>query len=156
MSIYLVRHAKAGSRHDWSGPDEQRPLSKKGRRQADCLVDLLSDKPVTAIVSSPYRRCMETLQPLADKLGLTVEEDPALAESADVADTVALVRRLAPGPAVLCSHGDMIPTLLEALSRTDGLALPDDAPFAKGSTWELRTDGPNVVGARYIAPCDQG
>ena len=35
MTILLVRHARAGSRKDWDGPDEKRPLSKKGRRQAD-------------------------------------------------------------------------------------------------------------------------
>jgi len=156
MSIYLVRHAKAGSRHDWDGPDEQRPLSRKGRRQAECLVDAFADRPVGAVLSSPYRRCVETVQPLADKLGLPVQEEPALAEGADVRDTVALVRRLAPGSAVLCSHGDVIPSLLDALSEADNVDLPEDAPFAKGSTWELRTEGRRVCGAHYLAPSDQG
>lgn len=156
MSIYLVRHAKAGSRRDWDGPDEQRPLSTKGRRQARCLVDVFADRPVGAVLSSPYRRCVETVQPLADTIGMPVQEEPALAEGADVGDAVALVRRLAPGPAVLCSHGDVIPLLLEALSKADDVDLPEDAPFAKGSTWELRTDGRRVCGARYLAPCDQG
>jgi 2,3-bisphosphoglycerate-dependent phosphoglycerate mutase len=61
-SLYLVRHAHA----DWS-PDDGRPLSTRGRRDATTLVDLLSTAPITAIYSSPSRRALETVQVLAEQ-----------------------------------------------------------------------------------------
>ena len=59
-----------GSRSAWDGPDEQRPLSKAGRRQAAALAKLLGDEPIGRIVSSPYVRCRETVAPLAERIGL--------------------------------------------------------------------------------------
>ncbi|NDG67366.1 MAG: NUDIX hydrolase, partial [Actinobacteria bacterium] len=38
MTIYLVRHAKAGSRKNWDDDDTQRPLVESGREQARLLV----------------------------------------------------------------------------------------------------------------------
>lgn len=150
MHLYLVRHAKAGSRHDWDGPDDQRPLSKKGRRQADSLVKLLFDKQVERVLSSPFVRCVETVQPLADKLGLTVENAEALAEGARAKEAVGLLRSLEVD-AVLCTHGDVIPKILDALADGDGIDLPADYPYAKGSTWELVGEADTYMQARYIA-----
>jgi 8-oxo-dGTP diphosphatase len=152
VTVYLVRHAKAGSRRDWEGPDAERPLSRKGRRQAEGLVHLLADRPVRRVLSSPYVRCVQTVEPLADKLGLPVEETAALAEGAAPADTVELFRDLAATTAVLCTHGDLIPPVLETLAATEGLPLPPDYPFAKGSTWELDALNGRWLAARYLPP----
>jgi 8-oxo-dGTP diphosphatase len=151
MHLFLVRHAKAGSRHDWDGPDEQRPLSKKGRRQADALVPLLFDRQIERVASSPFVRCAQTVQPLADKLGVDVELAEPLAEGAKTKDVLALVRNL-DADAVLCTHGDVIPEILDTLARDDGIALPPDYPYAKGSTWDLSGDDGRYMTARYIPP----
>src|SRR5258708_5758356 len=95
MAIYLVRHGKAGSRHDWKGPDDERPLSKRGRRQAEALVDVLADRGIEQVFSSPSLRCVETVRPLADKLGLGVELRPELAEGTAEADIAGFVEGLA-------------------------------------------------------------
>jgi broad specificity phosphatase PhoE len=95
VTLYLVRHAKAGSRRDWEGPDRDRPLSRKGRRQAEGLVELLADRPVRRVLSSPYLRCVQTVEPLAEKLGLPVEQVAALGEDAAPAEAVELLRALA-------------------------------------------------------------
>ena len=139
----MVRHAKAGDRRKWEGPDRLRPVSKKGSKQADALVALLTDRGVTRILSSPFVRCVQTVQPLADRLGLKVEETDALAEGATPPEVVRLAREAAgeDGAVVLCTHGDVIPTLLDTLALTDALKLPDDYPCAKGSTWRLIPDG---------------
>lgn len=152
MTAYLVRHAKAGRRSEWDGPDRLRPISDAGRRQADALVAQLAGCGVGRIVSSPYVRCVETVQPLADRLGVTVEQHEALAEGADVDGAVALVAAIARVNGVVCSHGDVIPAVLDELARADGLRLARDLPFAKGSTWVL--DGPArpFVAARYVDP----
>jgi broad specificity phosphatase PhoE len=153
VDVFLIRHGKAGDRQKWEGPDDLRPLSKKGRKQAERVADLLADRGVTRILSSPSVRCVESVQPLAERLELKVEETDALAEGAVAAEVVALAREVAQeGVTVLCTHGDVIPTLLDTLVRTDGLALPDDYPCAKGSTWRLRADASGrFVDAEYIA-----
>ena len=61
MAVLLVRHAKAGSRKDWSGDDRLRPLSKAGHRQAEALVPLLVGYPITRVLSSPFVRCVQTV-----------------------------------------------------------------------------------------------
>lgn len=150
--IYLVRHVHAGSRHDWDGADELRPITSSGRRQAEGLAAWLGAEPVKRIVSSPYVRCVESVQPLAAHLGLDVETSAALAEGAAVEAAIALAGRCAADDAVLCSHGDVIPAMLDALARADHVALPRHLPCAKGSTWVLGGDGRPFTSARYVAP----
>src|SRR5207302_1713239 len=117
VTVYLLRHADAGERDAWAGPDHLRPLSESGRQQADQLVDVLGDREIGKVISSPYVRCVETVAPLAERLDLKVEEDDALAEGADIDDTVDLIRSMAGTNAVLCSHGDIVPSALERLAE---------------------------------------
>lgn len=153
MPVYLVRHAHAGDRSKWEGPDDARPLSEKGRRQAEGLVNVLAGRPIGRVVSSPSLRCVQTVEPLADALGLKVETSQTLAEGATADDVVTLVRESVADNPVLSTHGDVIPTLLDALVRRDGLQLPDGYPCAKGSTWVLEDDGnqeDRIVRAIYL------
>ena len=73
--LYLVRHAHA----DWQ-PDETRPLSESGRAAAQAIAGLLSAIPVAAIYSSPAQRSIETVEPLAQRLGIRVDVVPELRE----------------------------------------------------------------------------
>lgn len=151
MAVYFVRHAQAGDRTKWKGPDQLRPLSKKGRRQAEKLAKLLAGKAIGRIVSSPYVRCIQTVEPLAARLGLPVEIDDALAEGAAEDEVVDQARKLASEKAVLCTHGDVIATLLDALKRLDGLPLPEAYPCAKGSVWVLEEDAEGrFITAHYL------
>jgi 8-oxo-dGTP diphosphatase len=152
MTLLLVRHAKAGNRRDWAGPDADRPLSAKGRRQADGLVDLLALHPVERVLASPAVRCVESVAPLAAHRGLEIERHDELAEGRGAGPTLALFDELVGVAAVLCSHGDVIPAVLDALVLRDGLTLPVDYPCAKGSAWALEEDGGRIVGARYLPP----
>src|SRR4051794_21137491 len=103
MSILLVRHAIAVDRHRWGDkPDEERPLRKSGRRQADALVGQLSSHDITRVLSSPFERCVETVAPLAQARGVPVERSDALAEGA-TREAVELVRSLVGTTAVLCT-----------------------------------------------------
>lgn len=152
MKLYLVRHAKAGDRSQWTGDDRLRPLSRAGQRQAAALIDTLAGIAVQRIVSSPFVRCMETVVPLSGALGLPVEPSDALAEGASLEDATALVRKHVTHGAVLCSHGDVIPMLLEHFAA-QGVDLGPAPSCAKGSTWVLRTDwSGRVVRARYLPP----
>ena len=71
--VLLVRHAKAGSRQDWRDDDLLRPLSPAGRQQSDELARQLSLFGPDRIVTAPPVRCIDTVVPLAETLGLPIE-----------------------------------------------------------------------------------
>lgn len=144
-----MRHAKAGSRHRFDGPDQLRPLSAGGRRQADALAALLGPVRPATLCSSPYRRCVETLEPLAAGLGTRIHTDDRLAEGNSADGLLALALDL-PAPAVLCTHGDVLEDLLARVART-GVPLETDR-IDKGGTWVLQIDGGEVAKARYLPP----
>ena len=150
MTVFLVRHAKAGSRSRWRGPDDLRPLIKAGRRQADALVTLLGSEGITRIVSSPYVRCRQTVEPLAEALRVPVDLADALTEGATVIEALRLIEKVGTEPSVLCSHGDVIGALLDHFEQ-GGVQVVGDA-FEKGSTWALDVEAGTVVAARYLAP----
>ena len=151
MTVFLVRHAKAGNRAEWERPDDTRPLSKKGQRQAEKMADVLAARGIERIISSPSLRCVQSVQPLADRLRLEVETSDALAEGVDADDVIDLFRSLRSTTAALSTHGDVIPILLDALVEQDGLELPEAYPCAKGSAWELEQDGSGrAVAAMYL------
>jgi 8-oxo-dGTP diphosphatase len=135
MSVFVVRHAKAGNRSDWPGDDRDRPLNKAGWRQAEAIATRLAKERVASLWASPYVRCGQTLEPLGRALGLDVRIDPRLAEESAIEDVLALFGAAGDG-AVLCSHGDVIPDLVHALVRrgTRVLTPPD---WRKGAIWEL-------------------
>jgi broad specificity phosphatase PhoE len=134
----LVRHAKAGKRKDWEGDDLLRPLDDRGWSQAEGLVETLSSYPVTRLVSSGATRCVQTLEPVAQALGLEIEPRRELEEGATREQTLALMAELGDG-AALSTHGD----ILESLFGDEG---------QKGSTRvvELRDGVPVVL--EYLPP----
>jgi broad specificity phosphatase PhoE len=151
VKLYVVRHADAGSRSAWDGDDALRPLSKKGRRQSAGLADLLAGGGIARVVSSPAVRCVETLVPLAERLGLTVETDWRLAEGNRGDDALAVADELmALGEvAVVCSHGDVIPDLLSEL-RIAGTTFRHDLTWPKASVWVVSSNGSRWKEADFL------
>lgn len=135
MKLFVVRHVKAGDRGRWKGPDDQRPASDAGKRQAGAIAGRLAGERVSALVSSPSRRCVETLLPLGERLGLKVDEDDRLAEGSSIELSLAVARD-APDRAVVCSHGDVIPDLIAALVRR-GMELTTEPDWRKATLWTL-------------------
>jgi 8-oxo-dGTP diphosphatase len=112
MAILLVRHAAAGKRSVWNDDDRMRPLDEKGRRQAEALPAALAPWRVERILTSPYVRCVETVEPLAEVRGLAIEERDELAEGAGRKAALSLIHELGGTQAVLCTHGDVVVDLL--------------------------------------------
>ena len=148
--LFVVRHADAGHR-DEHRADEERPLSERGWRQAEGLADQLEEREVRRLLASPFVRCLQTLEPLAKRLGLTVEADDRLAEGRGAAGALAVAEEVRGSAAVLCSHGDVIPDLLEHL-LAHGTKLKDELRWQKASTWELTWDGHDLSKGRYHPP----
>jgi 8-oxo-dGTP diphosphatase len=150
VTVYLVRHARAGSRSRWKGDDALRPLSKVGKSQAHGIAKLLADKPIDLIVSSPFTRCLGTVEPLAEKLGVEIETSDALAEGARLSPALRLFEKVQDREVVLCTHGDVMQDLLDHFGR-HGVKLRDHR-MEKGSVWVFETEGDKVRRARYVPP----
>jgi broad specificity phosphatase PhoE len=152
MSIYLLRHAKAGDRNQWRQDDWLRPLSRAGRSQARGIIDLLADAKFDRVLSSPYLRCVETVAPIAGARRLAIEPDDALGEGGDLDSVFAIVRKHMGTGALLCSHGDVIPAVLSTLAA-NGVDLGPDPRCPKGCTWVLEADrDTEVTSVRYLPP----
>jgi 8-oxo-dGTP diphosphatase len=140
LRALLIRHARAAARETWTGDDRLRPLDGKGRRQAQALADTLASFEVTRLVSSPFVRCLQTLQPAAERLRLPIEERHELAEGAEEAART-LLSELDVGVPAISTHGDVI-----------GALLGPGYECRKGAIWLLEIDGTRVRPERYLAP----
>jgi len=146
---YLVRHAKAGDRSDWSGDDRLRPLTKPGQRQAEALAKTLDGEQIDRILSSGYLRCIQTVEPLGARRTLSVEPVKDLEEGAGGESVLRLVQKYRGRNVVLCTHGDVVEELLEGLIA-QGLVQRARAQMEKGSTWVLEEQDGKVTGAKYL------
>jgi phosphohistidine phosphatase SixA len=153
--LLVVRHAHAGDKTTWAGPDRLRPLSPSGHLQAEGLVVRLEDYPIERILSSPTLRCYQTVEPLARDRLLRIETVPTLGVDADPARLLALFWDLELRNSVLCSHGEGIGLLLTRL-LAGALVVEDPLDWPKGSTWLLERIGGRQVRGRYLAPWPAG
>lgn len=150
-TVHLIRHAKAKNRLTWEEPDELRPLTKRGRREAQAIaVRLADDEPPARLVSSPFVRCVQTLEPLAVALGLPIETTDLLAEGAGAEPAIELMVSLAGArPIACCTHGDVVFEVVDVVAGS-GVVLdgPGAAPVA--SAWVLTIEGGRFVAARFV------
>jgi 8-oxo-dGTP diphosphatase len=158
-TILLVRHGKAGSRSQWDGDDDERPLSSSGREQAEHLGAFLPLFGPERIVSAPPLRCRDTIAPLAAELGLPVGDEPLLGEEGYWERPRAGLARLrqlaaATGVTAVASQGGVIPDVMRALVQSSPHRLPLDpsaVPSRKASTWVLGFAGSVLRSADYYS-----
>ena len=149
--VYLVRHAHAGKKGNWHGPDRARPLSVQGRREALGLIERLTPHPLGRLLSSPAERCLQTVQPLAGLLGRPVEPTQALGVDGTAAGVLELLASPALHRAVLCTHGELIGAVFDQLQRA-GIELTAPPRWPKGSTWMLEQDDGHGWRGTYLEP----
>jgi phosphohistidine phosphatase len=105
MKLYFLRHAHADW-PEWSGSDDKRPLTKKGRKQARRAAKFLRkscDQPVQ-ILSSPLPRASQTAAIVADRLCLELKEEPALAKGFGVRALRTLIARTKGEDLIIVGH----------------------------------------------------
>jgi 8-oxo-(d)GTP phosphatase len=149
MPLLVVRHAQAGRRSTYEGDDRTRPLTARGRARAAALVPLLSGYRPRRILSSPFIRCRETVQPLADELRLGVESVDELGEGHGE-DAVRLMMTMAGESAVLCTHGDVSTAILEALVPESDTAGRTALRLQKGECWVIQQKGTSLAIVDHI------
>jgi len=124
-TIHLLRHAHAGDPERWDGPDASRPLSRRGRRQAERLGAFLVGAGVRPdrIITSPKVRAAETAAIVGTALGLEPAEDERLAEGCDLADLDALLRASVARELMVVGHDPDLSELLSELVGARGMAM---------------------------------
>lgn len=154
-SLMIVRHGTAGSRTRYKGDDVTRPLDKRGRAQAESLVGQLLAFGATSVYAASRVRCVQTVEPLAEELGVAIGDEPTLTEEAYASDRRAARYRMldiakADGTPVVCTQGKVIPDLVAWWCERDGVR-PDKSRNRKGSTWVLSLHGGKLLSADHIA-----
>jgi phosphohistidine phosphatase SixA len=154
VQLLLVRHGHAGSKSHWRGDDRLRPLSHQGLAEVEALTQLLLQFAPARIVSSPFHRCIQTVTPLAKELGLRIERTKRLNPSAgkEALSVLKLGSRKQNGAIILCTHGEVIHDLQEALSKDQHELFGKERLRDKGSVWILNRERGHIVSARYFPP----
>jgi phosphohistidine phosphatase len=154
VELYLLRHAHAGDPEAWQGPDEQRPLSSKGKRQSERLgrfLSVMGFKPA-AVITSPKLRASQTAEIVADRLDLSVAADDDLAGPLSLSTIEAILDRAGrPASVVLVGHD---PDFSELLGELIG---SQNVPMKKGALARIDAERPLSPGTgtlRWLIPPD--
>jgi broad specificity phosphatase PhoE len=148
--ISVIRHAEAGDRDRWTAPNDVRPLTRGGRLQAQRIAEGFAGEPFVQVMSSPFVRCVQTVSPLADARGLSVELRDDLAEGQPTSYLEkAILEAEGVGPTVICVHGDALRALLDDLIER-GIARRVSRATKKGATWVLEVHDGAIVAARHV------
>ncbi len=154
VALHLLRHADAGDPDRWTGPDAQRPLSEKGRLQAERLGLFLAEAGFEpdAILSSPKLRALDTARLTATPLGLPVVVVEALGGGLDLDGVEAILNGAGnPRRPLLVGHD---PEFSELAAELAGVA---ELPMRKGALIRLDTMRPLHRGGgivRWLLPPD--
>jgi 8-oxo-dGTP diphosphatase len=155
-TVLVVRHATAGRKARYKGDDRLRPLDKRGRAQAESLVGPLLAFGADAVYAAPRVRCHQTIEPLAEELGVLIHDEPTLTEEAHAIDRDAARQRVLEIAAtsdtltpVICTQGKVIPDLIAWWCERDRVR-PDKSRNRKGSMWVLSLAGGTLVAADHI------
>jgi 8-oxo-dGTP pyrophosphatase MutT (NUDIX family)/phosphohistidine phosphatase SixA len=153
-TVLVVRHATAGRKSRFSGDDAKRPLDKRGRAQAEALVPQLLAFGASEVYAADRVRCHQTVEPLAEELGVTIHNEPVLSEESYAKSPKRARNRLLEiadqeGTPVICTQGKVIPDLIKWWCERDGVR-PDKSRNHKGSTWVLSLSAGRLISADHI------
>lgn len=153
--LVILRHAKAVKRSDFAGNDDgDRPLSGRGRRQSKIIAEALEGYGIEQVVSSPMRRCQETVKKFVKQLSTTPVLVEAISESGyeqNPQNLEPLIRSVMkdPTPAVLCSHRPVLDAILEIVIRVGKMSQTE----RNEGIWSTRlSPGSFMVVHRHIDP----
>lgn len=153
LLLHLLRHAHAGDPETWPGPDDLRPLSKRGRRQAERLGAFLAEHDIRpdVIVSSPKVRAQQTADRVAEALGLRVELDHRLGSGYDLGQLEDIVLASGGDAPMLVGHDPDLSFALARLVGGAGLTMRKGALATLEVRQPFRTGGATL---RWLVPPD--
>lgn len=121
-AIIVLRHAEAMPRSEWSRTDGDRPLTETGQLQAKSLTKLLAAFNVKRVVTSPWKRCHDTVKPFGKKQKLKIIERSQLSELGNQKNPAKTIRVIQDSlkehkSMILCTHRPALPTVLDTISN---------------------------------------
>lgn len=154
QTVLIIRHATAGRKARYHGDDRKRPLDRKGRAQAKSLVPQLMAFGATDLYAADRTRCVQTIEPLALKMGQPITVETSLTEEAYAENPEAAHKRVLEiaalgGTPAICSQGKVIPYLIDWWCSRDGVK-PDKSRNRKGSTWVLSLHEGQLIAADHM------
>lgn len=159
-------HMDAVGRNDWQGSPDDRPLTDRGKEQAQRIAEELAANDVDGIFSSPAARCTQSLEALSAKTGLPVQVMPgfrdthgykapegwenkerpadplggALSAGSAFEALRQIHEQIPDGRGVLCSYGDIVPALMAFLAGANEQPMPTK-DNSKGAIFTITFDG---------------
>ncbi|WP_423922487.1 NUDIX hydrolase [Frigoribacterium sp. 2-23] len=120
--LIALRHAKTVSPSDWHGSDATRPLLPQGRKQAKAIAPAIAAWAPERLISSTAARCLATLEPLSSLLRVGVRQTDAISQDSfesEQDDVTAVVKKRLKKrvPAVICSHGPVLPEIVRQIAQ---------------------------------------
>ena len=153
IELVVLRHAHAGDSTTWEAPDELRPLTEKGRRQAERVGRLLAAAGYVpdVILASPLVRARQTAEIVADLVGVRVHLEPRLGEMVDLPVLEQILDDArSPGRPVIVGHD---PDFSGLVSELVGASIA----MRKGALARIDVERPLAAGAgelRWLVPPD--
>jgi 8-oxo-dGTP diphosphatase len=152
----LLRHASAGRKSAWHGDDLLRPLDERGAADAAVLARLLACYGEQRVVSSAAERCLGTVRPYAERIGVPIEAEPAFTVQANGGDRTEAARRCMaeliahPSPMVICGHRENLPVLFaQARDILRGAPPGDEWTPPKAGFWVLHIAGQTLSAVEH-------
>ena len=145
----LLRHAKAITREEWQGEDDDRPLSSSGQNQAMRLLSTYQVFNIDQIHSSDAVRCYDTVKSMAKGLDIKLEVSSKLSESTykkDKEKAFDYVRELIKEDKsiLICSHNPILPKMLNKLTKKSEIEADEDK-LSPADGWVIHRSGKEII-----------
>lgn len=129
QTLMVVRHAKAYTRARWHGEESARPLTIDGATVAKRLARIIDAYGVRTVVTSPAARCVATIQPFAERVGVAPKLDDRLGEDSGGKQVRAAIEPLLTKRkgVVVCSHRPTLPKLFASIGLEPNPLEPGEA-----------------------------
>ena len=145
----LLRHAKAVTRDEWQGDDDDRPLDSLGQNQAQRLLSIYQVYNIEQIHTSDAVRCYDTVNPMVKGLGIRLEVTGKLSESTykkDKEKAFDYAKDLIKEDAriLLCSHNPILPKMLNKLTKKSDVDA-DEGKLSPADAWVIYRSGKEII-----------
>ena len=145
----LLRHAKAITRDEWQGEDDDRPLSSSGQNQAMRLLSTYQVFNIDQIHSSDAVRCYDTVKNMAKGLDIKLEVSSKLSENTykkDKEKAFDYVRELIKEDksVLICSHNPILPKMLNKLTKKSEIEADEDK-LSPADGWVIHRSGKEII-----------
>lgn len=144
MKLYLLRHGEANW-ENWTKPDDDRPLTKRGRKEMEAVAGSFKDIKVRphTILTSPLPRAYETAEIAAEGLEMEFTTVPSLAPGFDAGKLKALLAQYGDRDLMLVGHEPDFSNVIAALTGSN-------VKLAKAGLARVDLDNPNELHGQLV------